>query len=111
MIAFGEFGRDHEDGGEGQVPKKNEPDHHKLHHFRECFDQTTFKRGPRKSIFRPYHQPRADKKEHYNPHMDNDHRFRNELLQKYETGVWLLLILAAAAFLGLIVWMGYSILL
>jgi hypothetical protein len=33
MIAFGEFGRDHKDGGEGETRKKNEPYHHKLHHF------------------------------------------------------------------------------
>jgi|SoimicMinimDraft_5_1059733.scaffolds.fasta_scaffold76600_1 hypothetical protein len=32
MIAFGEFGRDHEDGDERETRKKNEPDHNKLHH-------------------------------------------------------------------------------
>jgi hypothetical protein len=33
MIAFVEFGRDDEDGGEGETREKNEPDHHKLHDF------------------------------------------------------------------------------
>ena len=33
MIAFGEFGRDDKDGGERETREKNEPDHHKLHHF------------------------------------------------------------------------------
>ena len=42
--------------------------------------------------------------------MKNDHWFREELLKRYETGVWVFLIVAAAAFLGLIFWMGYMIL-
>jgi hypothetical protein len=47
----------------------------------------------------------------YNPRMDKDHWSRDELLKRYETGVWVFLIVAAAAFLGLILWMGYAILL
>jgi hypothetical protein len=39
------------------------------------------------------------------------HWSRHELLKSYETGVWVFLIIAAAAFLGLILWMGYAILL
>jgi hypothetical protein len=35
----------------------------------------------------------------------------HELLAKYGNGIWALLIVAAAAFLGLILWMGYTILL
>jgi hypothetical protein len=47
----------------------------------------------------------------YNPRMKNDDWFRQGLLAKYETGIWVLLIVAVAAFLGLILWMGYTILL
>jgi hypothetical protein len=43
--------------------------------------------------------------------MKNDDWFRQGLLAKYETGIWVLLIVAVAAFLGLILWMGYTILL
>jgi hypothetical protein len=43
--------------------------------------------------------------------MENEHWSRDELLKSYETGVWVFLIIAAAAFLGLILWMGYTILL
>ena len=46
----------------------------------------------------------------YNPRMDNDHWSRDEWFKTYETGVWVFLIIAAAAFLGLILWMGYAIL-
>ena len=42
--------------------------------------------------------------------MANDDRFRDEWLKSYESGVWVVLIVAAAAFLGLILWMGYTIL-
>lgn len=34
-----------------------------------------------------------------------------EMLAKFETGVWIFLIVASAAILGLILWLGYSILL
>jgi hypothetical protein len=43
--------------------------------------------------------------------MENDHWFRNEVLEKYESGVLVFLVLVAAAFLGVILWIGYSILL
>jgi len=43
--------------------------------------------------------------------MENDDWFGHELRAKYGTGVWILLIVAVAAFLGLILWMGYTILL
>jgi hypothetical protein len=33
MIDFGKFGRDHEDGDEREIRKKNESDHHKLLRF------------------------------------------------------------------------------
>jgi hypothetical protein len=36
---------------------------------------------------------------------------RDELLAPFETGVWIVLIIASAAILGLIFWLGYSILL
>jgi hypothetical protein len=34
-----------------------------------------------------------------------------EMLAKFETGVWIFLIVVSAAILGLILWLGYSILL
>jgi hypothetical protein len=43
--------------------------------------------------------------------MKNDDWFRHELLAKYENGVWVLSILTVIVFLGLILWMGYTILL
>jgi len=43
--------------------------------------------------------------------MENDHWSREKLLKSYETGVWVFLIVVAAASLGLILWMGYTILL
>lgn len=43
--------------------------------------------------------------------MENNHWFRNELLLKYEAGVWVLLIVVAAGILGLIFWLGYELLL
>jgi hypothetical protein len=42
--------------------------------------------------------------------MENDGWFRNELLLKYETGVWVLLIVLAGGILGLIFWLGYDLL-
>jgi len=41
-------------------------------------------------------------------HMENN---RDKLLAQFETGVWIFLIVVAAAILGLIFWLGYSILL
>jgi hypothetical protein len=46
----------------------------------------------------------------YNDRMDNDDGWSpNELLNKYETGVWIFLIVVAAAILGLILWLGYMV--
>jgi len=42
--------------------------------------------------------------------MENNHWFRNDLLYKYETGVWVLLIVVAAGILGLIFWLSYQLL-
>jgi hypothetical protein len=42
--------------------------------------------------------------------MENNHWFRNELLYKYEAGVWVLLIVVAAGIVGLIVWLSYQLL-
>jgi hypothetical protein len=43
--------------------------------------------------------------------MEDNHWLRDDLLQKYEAGVWIFLIVAAAAFLGFILWLGYKVLL
>jgi hypothetical protein len=43
--------------------------------------------------------------------MEKDHWSRDDWLKGYETGVWVFLIVVVAAFLGLILWMGYAILL
>ena len=43
--------------------------------------------------------------------MEKDYWSRDDWLKSYETGVWVFLIVAAASFLGLILWMGYTILL
>ena len=46
----------------------------------------------------------------YNDRMDNDDGCSpNELLNKYESGVWIFLIVVAAAILGLILWLGYMV--
>ena len=45
----------------------------------------------------------------YNSIMENDHWSRDDWLKSYETGVWVFLIVVVAAFLGLILWMGYTI--
>ena len=46
----------------------------------------------------------------YNSCMENNHWFRNDLLYKYEIGVWVLLIVVAAGILGLIFWLSYQLL-
>jgi hypothetical protein len=43
--------------------------------------------------------------------MEKNHWSRDDWLKSYETGVWVFLIVVVAAFLGLILWMGYAILL
>jgi hypothetical protein len=43
--------------------------------------------------------------------MENNHWFRNDLFLKYETGVWVLLIVVAAGLLGLMFWLGQELLL
>ena len=45
----------------------------------------------------------------YNSCMENNHWSRDQLLAKYETGVWIFLIIAAAAFFGFILWLGYMV--
>jgi hypothetical protein len=45
----------------------------------------------------------------YNGRMDDRHWSRDELLKGYEAGVWIFLIILAAAILGLIFWLGYEI--
>ena len=43
--------------------------------------------------------------------VERDHWSRDDLLQKYEPLVWIILIVAIAAFLGFILWLGYEVLL
>jgi hypothetical protein len=43
--------------------------------------------------------------------MEKDHWSRDDWLKSYETGVWVFLNVVVVAFLGLILWMGYAILL
>jgi hypothetical protein len=38
----------------------------------------------------------------------SDDRF-TDILDKYETGVWIFLMVAAAAIFGLILWLGYMV--
>jgi hypothetical protein len=38
-----------------------------------------------------------------------DDWFRDRLLEKYASGIWVLLIIVSAAILGLIFWLGYVI--
>jgi hypothetical protein len=45
----------------------------------------------------------------YNGRMDDRRWSRDELLKEYEAGVWIFLIILAAAILGLIFWLGYEI--
>jgi hypothetical protein len=45
----------------------------------------------------------------YNSCMENNDWFRNDLLLKYEAGVWVLLIVVAAGILGLIFWLSYQL--
>jgi hypothetical protein len=42
--------------------------------------------------------------------MEDNDWFRNDLLLRYESGVWVLLIVVAAGILGLIFWLGYQVL-
>jgi hypothetical protein len=41
--------------------------------------------------------------------VENNHSSRDDLLKKYESGVWIFLIVAVAAFLGVILWLGYML--
>jgi hypothetical protein len=41
--------------------------------------------------------------------VEDNHSSRDDLLKKYEGGVWIFLILAVAALLGFILWLGYVV--
>jgi uncharacterized membrane protein len=45
----------------------------------------------------------------YNLTVEDNHWSRDDLLKKYEGGVWIFLIVSVSAFLGFILWLGYMV--